>query len=113
MIIVVSGSRGWTDKEKIRYFLLKHVDFLYLVIQGGAAGADRLAKEVCEEEGITCETVRADWKRYGGAAGFIRNSWMLDRKPDLVLAFWDGTSPGTKGMIDLAHKRGVDVEVVL
>jgi hypothetical protein len=111
MIVVVSGSRDWEDKESIRRFLLKHNPDL--VIQGGTRGVDRLAKEVCEEEGITCETVKADWRRYGGAAGFIRNSWMLDRNPDLVLAFWDGASPGTKNMIDLTHKRGIDLEVVL
>ena len=31
---------------------------------------------------------------------------------DMLIAFWDGTSKGTKHMIDLANKRGIKVEIV-
>lgn len=109
MIIVVSGSREWIDKERIRKVILSYSPDL--VIQGGARGADRLAREVCFEEGIDCETVHAKWERFGRAAGSIRNGEMLLKNPDLILAFWDGASPGTKNMIDAANKAGFDVDV--
>lgn len=112
MIIVVSGSRGWTDKERIRSRLLFYDP--ELVIQGGASGADQLAKEVCHEELITCVTMPAQWNQYGRAAGHKRNRDMLVvYDPDLVLAFWDGKSPGTKGMISLATNMGYTIEVQL
>lgn len=109
MIIVVTGSRGWTDKERIRERLLALNP--ELVIQGGAGGADRLTQEVCMEEKIPCGTYRAKWREYGKAAGLIRNGWMLDIGPDLVLAFWDGLSPGTKAMINETNRRGIPIEV--
>ena len=33
---------------------------------------------------------KADWKKYGPAAGPIRNQRMLDWGPDLVVAFAEG-----------------------
>jgi hypothetical protein len=33
--------------------------------------------------------------------------------PDLVIAFWDGKSRGTKHAIDGAGLRGIPVEVIL
>ena len=30
----------------------------------------------------------------------------------MVIAFWDGSSKGTKSMIDIASKDGADVRVV-
>lgn len=109
MKILVSGSRTWVDKERIRKVLLSYSPTF--VIQGGARGADRLAREVCFEEGIPCHTEHAKWEKFGNAAGPIRNGEMLKMEPDLVLAFWDGASRGTKDMIDTAHKSGVDVDV--
>jgi hypothetical protein len=48
-----------------------------------------------------------DWKRYGNAAGPIRNQRMLEWGPDLVVAFAGGT--GTAGMVALARAAGVPV----
>lgn len=42
----------------------------------------------------------------------IRNIEMLDQKPDLVLAFWDGASTGTGHTVAEAGKRGIPVEIV-
>ncbi len=44
-------------------------------------------------------------------AGIRWNLRMLDEQPDLVLAWWDGVSPGTKHMIEAAAARGIPVEV--
>lgn len=117
-VIVVSGSRTWTDKEIIRQRLLEEKPTL--VILGGHRytenpniSADELARQVCEEEGIPYEIIRAKWERYGGNAGSIRNGEMLARNPDLLMAFWDGESPGTKGCIDGAASRGISIQVNL
>jgi uncharacterized phage-like protein YoqJ len=38
----------------------------------------------------------------------VRNRWMVDNS-DKVLAWWDGTSGGTKNCIDYADDKGVFV----
>jgi hypothetical protein len=111
-IIVVTGSRYWTDKGKIRQVLLEEQP--NLVIEGGAKGADKLALEVCREEYIRVININAEWNKYGYSAGPIRNSHMLDYGPDLVLAFHEdiSKSKGTKNCVEQAQKRGIPVRFI-
>jgi hypothetical protein len=54
---------------------------------------------------------RAGTEKHSKAAGPIRNNEMLDTCPDVVIAFWDGVSKGTKHAIGEASRRGLAVEV--
>lgn len=123
MRVLVCGSRTWTNREMLRRQLDRLVDQctdnILAVIHGCAQGADLLAKEwATDVAGIYTVNVAlmefpANWRIHGKSAGFIRNQQMLtEGKPDLVLAFWDGKSRGTKHMIDLAKKAGVRVEII-
>lgn len=117
MKILVCGSRDWTDRAAIRDRLLEIIESWPLfadeptVIHGDARGADKLAAEEATWLGFWVEAHPADWKKYGKAAGPIRNREMLDRKPDLVLAFQRDGSRGTQDTIDEARKRDIPVEV--
>lgn len=80
------------------------------IIEGGAKGADFLARcwaKYCDWEH---EPYPADWKKHGYAAGGIRNQQMLDEgKPNLVVAF-----PGGNGTADMVRRaRAANVEVVI
>jgi hypothetical protein len=57
----------------------------------------------------------AEWKKYGNAAGPIRNARMLNEGvPDVVIAFHENIhkSKGTKNMMDQACLHGVDVILI-
>ena len=55
---------------------------------GRATGVDLAAKEWARKTpGLERYECKADWDRLGPAAGPIRNSRMLEWKPDLVIAF--------------------------
>jgi hypothetical protein len=76
------------------------------IIEGGAKGADRLAREWAIERGVTYTTFKADWGKYRAAAGSLRNTAMLDMgRPSMVLAFPGGK--GTANMVKQAQARGV------
>ena len=77
------------------------------VLHGGASGADRLADYWGEKHALEIETRPANWKKHGRAAGPIRNQEMIERKPDLVVAFPGGR--GTADMVERARNAGVDV----
>jgi hypothetical protein len=110
MNALVIGSSGWTDKAAIRLALLEAG--VTKMAHGGERGADRLAGELSLELRIPCRLYPAHWDRYGNAAGPIRNRKMLDAEhPDLVLAFWDGESPGTLDWINMAVRSGYDVRL--
>lgn len=109
--ILVCGSRGWTHMLPVIERLCELSEGS-VVIHGAAKGADRIAGLVAGGLGLTVEAFPADWAKFGKRAGLIRNKQMLDTKPDRVIAFWDGKSPGTKHTILTARYRGIPVEVV-
>jgi hypothetical protein len=82
-----------------------------LLIHGGARGADSLAGQWAEFNGVPQDVYWADWNRYGKAAGILRNMRMLeDGQPDLVVGF-----PGGRGTADMLHRaasQGIMIERV-
>jgi len=109
MKIVVCGGRKF-DSRALVYQTLGAIPGVSFVIEGGAPGADRLAREWAEEMGIHYATVKALWDTYGLSAGPRRNRAMLELKPDLVVAF-----PGNKGTADMvtrAREAYINVLVV-
>jgi hypothetical protein len=73
-----------------------------IIVSGGARGADglgeRFAREFCVNEPIIYE---AEWGKFGKSAGFKRNHLIIE-ECEMVIAFWDFESKGTKHSIDLA-----------
>jgi len=111
--VLVCGGRDFENREWLYHELdqLHSEKPINLIIQGGAVGADRLAKSWANSRYIDWVEVPADWKVYGKSAGSIRNQRMLDeQKPDLVVAFPGGT--GTADMVKRAMKAGVSVIMV-
>lgn len=114
MRVLVTGDRNWDDADLIEKHL-KKLPKGSVVIEGGARGADTLAKGAATRLGFKVEEYKADWGRYKRAAGPIRNKQMLEEgKPDKGLAFHDDIehSKGTKNMIAQLEKAGVPVELV-
>lgn len=106
MKVLICGGRDFSDRD----FIFKSLDQLHaehhfsLLIHGGARGADSLAGEWAIAREIEFKIFPADWEQYGRSAGMIRNSQMLNQKPDLVVAFSGGR--GTQNMIDISNKAG-------
>ena len=110
MIVLVCGGRDYQDRRVVFDTLdrLHEREGVSLLIEGGARGADRFAREWAQERGCPYRTFCAQWKKYGKSAGPIRNAEMLRfGKPQLLVAFPGGA--GTENMIDQANAAGVDV----
>jgi len=76
------------------------------IIEGGAKGADSMAREWAKVYDIPLETYRADWVQYLRRAGPIRNQRMVDEaKPHCVIAFPGGA--GTDDMKRRARRAGI------
>lgn len=111
MKTIIAGSRDFNDYELVEKTLLKYSDITEIV-SGCARGADSLGERFALEHSIPIKKFPADWNAYGKLAGYLRNEQMA-YYGDRLIAFWDGQSKGTKHMIDLARKVGLEVEVVL
>ena len=113
MKVIIAGSRTFSDYN----FLRTNCDRLLSqfsnieIVSGTAQGADQLGERYAREKGYDIKQFPANWDKYGKRAGYLRNDDMA-QYADWLIAFWDGTSKGTKHMIDLANKRGIKVEIV-
>lgn len=126
--IIVAGSRDFNDYELLSDSLTKYfgekveaniidspnqVEF----VSGTARGADTLGEKYAYSLGYKVKRFPANWDLYGKRAGYLRNEQMAkysvaDGKHGVLFAFLDGVSKGTKHMIDLATKHGLEVHVV-
>lgn len=113
MRILVTGSRNHTDYDLIKRALKEVVGAKEdsVLVEGGAIGADALARRAAEEFGWVVETYPADWATFGKRAGYLRNKQMVDSHPDLCLAFPLGVSRGTWMTVKLCEKAGIPVKV--
>lgn len=119
MRVLVCGSRDAENYIGASGRLVSYLaslcasEHLTAVIEGACNGPDSWAREFANLHKIPCFTYRAQWTRYGKAAGPIRNQRMIDEgKPDLVVALWDGRSRGTRDMIERSVKAGVPVRII-
>lgn len=71
-------------------------------MQGGAKGADDHARLSAWKLNVPNTTIKADWAKHGKRAGLFRNLEMLKKKPQYVIALWDGSSRGTFHTIERA-----------
>lgn len=107
MNILVCGGREFSDYQLLEEVLNGYGKSDLMIIHGGARGADKMAGNWAKCNGVHSAEVQALWDKYGKPAGYKRNSAMLMLKPDLVIAFSGGV--GTKMMVDLATKAGIEV----
>ena len=106
MKVAVIGSRS-LRVDDLGKFLPEDVTE---IVSGGAKGVDTSAKEYAQAHGIPLTEFLPDYRRYGRGAPLRRNITIIEYA-DLVLAFWDGKSRGTKYVIDQCRERGVPVIV--
>jgi len=111
MKLGVIGSRSFSDKEKLFRVLETYVDRTALLVSGGAKGADSLAECWAAENNVLLELFLPDFSAYGRGAYRIRNERIVDNV-NLIIAFWDGKSPGTKMTLDYAKKKGVEIKII-
>lgn len=110
--VLVCGGRDFNDASLFERTLNGLPERPRMVIQGGANGADRLARWWATFNHVEVETYTAQWQRDGKAAGPIRNQAMLiNGRPDLVIAFPGGR--GTADMVRRARAAGVEVREIL
>ena len=104
MRVAIVGSRGYLDLGSVVDFV-NSLPAESVVVTGGAKGVDLTAETAARKCGLEVVVHLADWTQFGKSAGQIRNQKVVDDCDQLV-AFWDGTSPGTKGTISIASKAG-------
>jgi hypothetical protein len=107
MKLLVTGGRDFVDSVRFNEAMRQLPFKPDMIIQGGARGADTLAKHWAKANGVHPVTVDALWGFHGKAAGSLRNCAMLWLQPDYCLAMPGGS--GTANMKQKAAEAGLPV----
>ena len=108
MKICIAGGRDFANYDvlvKVVDHVLLEIQEPVIIISGKAKGADGLGERYAKEHDLEVLLYPADWKKHGKGAGPIRNAQMAEAA-DMLIAFWDGSSRGTKNMIGQMQKQG-------
>lgn len=107
MRVAVIGSRGLTVGNLGKYL----PEGTSEIVSGGAKGIDTCAREYAVLHGIKLTEFLPEYEKFGRGAPLKRNITII-KNSDIVLAFWDGKSHGTKFVIEKCDEMGVKVKVI-
>lgn len=104
-VIVITGGRDYDDYPMVQEVL----NFLNPthVFEGGATGADEIAKMWCIDNKVPVTTINADWKKNGRKAGPLRNTQMLELAgPEAIVVAFPG-GKGTENCVKTAISKNM------
>lgn len=106
MKVAVVGSRNLTINNLGDYLPKDTTE----IVSGGARGIDRCARVYAKTHNIKLMEFLPEYEHYGRSAPLKRNLQII-RYADMVLAFWDGKSNGTRFVIENCKKENTPIKV--
>ncbi len=106
MRVAIVGSRNLKVDKLDRYLPNETTE----IVSGGARGIDTCARQWANSHSIKLTEFLPEYEKYGRSAPLRRNITII-QNADLVLAFWDQKSRGTKFVIDKCKELGVPVKI--
>ena len=108
MKIAVIGSRGLIVRD-LEFYLPEETTE---IVSGGARGVDTSARYYAHKNGLKLTEFLPDYNKYGKIAPLMRNLEIIDYA-DEIYAFWDGTSRGTKYVIENCRRKKKKVHIFM
>lgn len=108
MKIAIIGSRNLKVLNLEKYLPMGVTE----IVSGGAKGIDSCAKDYALKNKIKIMEFLPEYDKYGRVAPLKRNDLIIEYA-DLVLAFWDGKSRGTKYVIDNCKRKNKPIKIYI
>ena len=108
MKVAIIGSRSIKVRDLEKYLPNEVTE----IVSGGAKGIDTCAREYANKAGIKLTEFLPEYNKYKRGAPLKRNMQIIEYS-DIVIAFWDGRSKGTKFVIDNCKKMNKELRIIL
>lgn len=108
--LAVIGSRSFSNMRLMEDSLEEYIGTATLFISGGAPGADSFGARWARKHSIEPLVFEPDHKRYRHP--YHHRNRLIAEACDLLVAFWDGRSSGTRYTIGYARRIGKAVRIV-
>lgn len=107
MKVAVIGSRCLTITDLGNYLPYNCTE----IVSGGANGIDTCAENYADEHQLRLTVFTPYYQHYKRGAPSIRNRQIVDYA-DMVIAFWDGKSRGTKSVIEYCKQTETPCRII-
>ncbi len=110
MRFAIVGSRRFSDPERV----IEYVNSLpprSSIITGSASGVDAAATKAARAKSIPVQVMPASFDELADASKSAARNQRLVDACDVLVAFWDGASKGTRATVDRALDSGKEVHV--
>jgi NADP-dependent 3-hydroxy acid dehydrogenase YdfG len=108
--VAIVGSRHFSEPARVAEYV-NALPPKASIITGSASGVDAEATKAARAKGISVQVMPASFDELSDASkAAARNQRLIDAC-DVLVAFWDGRSTGTRATVERALDSGKEVHV--
>ncbi|MFN2465166.1 MAG: hypothetical protein ABR598_02750 [Candidatus Dormibacteria bacterium] len=112
MRVAIVGSRHFPEMERVRAFV-QALPAGAIVLTGGASGVDAAAGQAARDKALGLIKLPPRFEEATDPGASVRRNQELVDSADVLVAFWDGQSTGTRRTVERALESGREVHVYL
>lgn len=110
MRVAIVGSRRFSESSRVTDYI-NALPIRASVVTGSASGVDAAATKAARAKGIPVQVIPASFEEAADAGRSAARNQRLVDACDVLVAFWDGTSKGTRATVERALDSGKEVHV--
>lgn len=110
MKVAIVGSRHFSEPARVIDYV-KSLPAKASILTGSASGVDAAATKAAREKGIPVQVMPASFDELADASKAVARNQRLVDACDVLVAFWDGSSKGTRATVERALDSGKEVHV--
>lgn len=110
MRVAIVGSRHFSEPERVAEYV-NGLPARASIVTGSASGVDAAATRAARARGLAVRVMPASFEELKDESrSAARNQKLIDAC-DVLVAFWDGSSTGTRATVERALDSGKEVHV--
>ena len=110
MRVGIVGSRHFSEPDRVTEYV-NGLPARASIITGSASGVDAAATKAARARGLGVQVMPASFDEMSDASRSAARNQRLVDACDVLVAFWDGTSKGTRTTVERALDSGKEVHV--
>jgi predicted Rossmann fold nucleotide-binding protein DprA/Smf involved in DNA uptake len=108
--VAIVGSRHFSEPDRVADYV-RSLPAKASIVTGSASGVDAAATKAAREKGIPVQVMPASFDEMADASKAAARNQRLVDACDVLVAFWDGSSKGTRATVERALDSGKEVHV--
>jgi hypothetical protein len=108
--VAIVGSRHFAEPARVTDYV-KGLPSNASIITGSASGVDAAATKAARDRGIAVQVIPASFEELADATKAVARNQRLVDACDVLVAFWDGASKGTRATVERALDSGKEIHV--